>query len=157
MQILKGSDQRREDFNEYVYSKGSIYEHHDIDKATRLRLACRETANSNDYSEAEQALLDYRKEWVNTVLTSYPPHFARASEYADLVDQEEDRIRWNTEALVILSNDLDKARIFRWKMDYAIVDYSGINPVHRHHSTPEFKAILSKALGEFKALINPAG
>jgi hypothetical protein len=154
MQILKGSDQRGPEFNEYIYSKGTSYEHHDIDKVSRMRKACKDTANSNDYSGAAAELIEFRKKWVDKILNNYPPHFAINTKWADLVEREEDKIRWNPEALVILSQDSVRYYILERELDYAIIDYKGIEPQYRDHHCSQFKDLLKTALEEFSLLIN---
>jgi hypothetical protein len=152
MQILKGSKERREDFNEFAYSKGSHYAEYSLDRQANFLEGCLRTANNNDYSGSQDEFNRLRKEAIEYVLTHYPPQFV-PERNRELVEIEKDRIRWNVEALSILSSDTYQWYLFRRWLDYAVVRHA--KPDNTYHNTDiQFKECLRGALEVFQEEIN---
>lgn len=156
MQIQNGR-KTREDFNEFAYSKGSVYGEYSLDRQANMLQACLSTANANDYSGAQEELNTIRMKVIAEIVDNYPPHFIPVEDM-ELLEADETYMRWNLNALVIKSNDLVGLGIIKRKMDYSIVKSAGLDTSRFDHHTREFKDKLKETLAQFwQTLNNPTG
>lgn len=155
MQIRTNGNKTREDFNEFAYSKGSVYGEYSLDQQSNMLEACRRTANANDYSgaAAELAKLDIAR--IDKIIRCYPPQLCPPEEL-ELLEVQGDYIRWNIEALLLkLRADRPKFHFLFRMIDYSIV--RGVIPEstrYLHHTDKEFEEVLDRELDRFEHLLN---